>query len=138
MRGNESESIRVDMSSMVDMSFLLLVFFLVTSTILARERDLNMNLPIPQSAPVKQGPVKLQVMEDNSVVLHPGESYQEVVATSTEGHDLSGLESRLELLKSSRRALQIDVLDGASYQRFVDVMDSLKEVGWTEVSIVQR
>jgi len=39
---------------------------------------------------------------------------------------------------STQRSLQIDVVDGASYQRFIDVLDSLNEVGWKNVSLVQR
>lgn len=133
-----SEEVRTDMSSLVDMSFLLLVFFLVTSTILARERDLSMDVPVPGISPIAQGPIQLRVEADNRVVLHPGESYEEEVAAASDGYDLSALEDRLSLLISAQRALQIDVMDGASYQRFVDVLDSLKEVGWTEVTIVQR
>lgn len=135
---DETEAVRTDMSSLVDMSFLLLVFFLVTSTILARERDLSMNVPVPGVSPVEQGPIQLRVEADNRVVLHPGQSYQEEVASASDGSDLTGLEARLMLLKNAQRPLQIDVMDGARYQRFVDVMDSLKEVGWTEVTIVQR
>ena len=38
-------AVKVDLSSLVDMSFLLLVYFLVTTTLLAKEQDMPMVLP---------------------------------------------------------------------------------------------
>ena len=132
------ESVRVEMNSLVDLSFLLLVFFIVTSTILAKERDVKMSFPPVAGERVQQGPLLLRVEASGRVLLHPGQSHEEEVASARDGHELPRLESRLRLLKSTQRSLQIDVMDGADYQRFVDVLDSLKEVGWSEVSIVQR
>ena len=43
--GEGNSSVQVEMSSLVDLSFLLLVFFIVTSTILAKERDVEMSFP---------------------------------------------------------------------------------------------
>ena len=136
--GEGNSSVQVEMSSLVDLSFLLLVFFIVTSTILAKERDVEMSFPREGAVLVQQGPLQLRVESDGRVLLHPGQDYEELLASQEEQHDLPLLESRLRQLMSTQRSLQIDVVDGASYQRFIDVLDSLNEVGWRNVSLVQR
>lgn len=130
------EGARIEMSSLVDLSFLLLVFFLVTSTLLAKEGDLPMSVPADLSGPpVDLAPIVIGIESDNQVVLHPDEGYREVVASSGEGRQLELLASRLELLKSNQRGVQLAIASGANYQRFIDVMDTLSEVGYEEIGI---
>ncbi|MBG7607508.1 MAG: biopolymer transporter ExbD [Verrucomicrobia bacterium] len=43
---------QLDISSLIDVCFLLLIYFLVTCTIQPREQDLLMALPTPGSSPV--------------------------------------------------------------------------------------
>ena len=130
-----SHSVAVDISSLVDLSFLLLVYFLVTTTLLAKEQDLPMTVPPPGAAVSDLKPITLRVEADNRVVLHPGQSFQEEVASHDEGHELSSLKERLAMLKSSRNGVQLDVADGASYQRFMDVLSCLRGEGWEKVGI---
>lgn len=131
------ESVTVDMSSLVDLSFLLLVFFLVTTTLLAKEQDLPMAVPT-EGMPGDTKPITIRVEADDRVVLHPGQTFQEEVAGSATGHDLEGLKERLAMLRLGNRGVQLDVMDGASYQRFVDVLSCLRGEGWDEVGITQR
>ena len=136
MKSEEGAEVAVDMSSLVDMSFLLLVFFLVTTTIVARESDLPMMVPT-EGAPSELRPLTIRVEPDNRVVLHPGQSFEEEVAAVEEGRELEVLRERLAVLKSARQGVRLDVLDGASYQRFVDVLNCLRGEGWDEVAITQ-
>lgn len=129
-----SESVSVDMSSLVDLSFLLLVFFLVTTTLLAKEQDIPMSLPMPGVEGTGK-PIVIQVAGDGRVLLHPGQSYQEVVASAESGHELTTLRERLSILRDSRAGVQLDVDEEAGYQRFVDVLNCLRGEGWHEIAI---
>lgn len=132
----EAQAVKVDMSSMVDLSFLLLVYFLVTTSLLAKEMDLPMALPsMAGESAAELSPVSIRVEEDNRVVLHPGQSFEEVVASAEDGRELSGLRDRLSMLQSVKQGVQLDVKDGASYQRFMDVMNCLRDGGWESVGI---
>ena len=132
----EAQAVKVDMSSMVDLSFLLLVYFLVTTSLLAKEMDLPMALPsMAGESAAELSQVSIRVEEDNRVVLHPGQSFEEVVASAEDGRELSGLRDRLSMLQSVKQGVQLDVKDGASYQRFMDVMNCLRDGGWESVGI---
>lgn len=127
----------VDMSSLVDISFLLLIFFLVTTTLLAKEQDMPTTVP-RDGLPTERAPVTIRIESDNRVILHPGQSFQEEVASETEGHRLSRLAERLALLNDSGQIIQLDVADGAGYQRFMDVLDCLRGEGLEKIAITQH
>ena len=96
-------ALEVDMSAMVDLSFLLLVFFLVTTTLLAKEKDLPLALPSTSGIPGDMKPIAIRVQADNRVVLHPGQSFEEEVAGANSDHELADLKQRLALLQASRK-----------------------------------
>lgn len=129
-----SGSVEVDMSSLVDLSFLLLVFFLVTTTLLAKEQDVPLALP-GHGVPGDSRPLVIRVEADDSVVLHPGQSFEEEVAAADSGHELTALKERLAMLRMGRQGVSLNVVDGASYQRFMDVLNCLRGEGWDEVGI---
>lgn len=130
------EGVKVELNSLVDLSFLLLVFFLVTSTLVAREGDLATSLPATSSEPlIRTSPLVIGIEDDGRVVLHPGEGFSEQVVSADEGRELSLLASRLQVLKDSQRGVQLTVASEANYQRFIDVMNTLEEVGYDEVGI---
>lgn len=128
-------AVKVDLSSLVDMSFLLLVYFLVTTTLLAKEQDMPMVLPGSAGVVGNLKPITIRVEADDSVVLHPGLTFQEEVASSEEGRELPTLKDRLVMLRMGQQTVQLDVVDGAGYQRFIDVLNCLRGVGWDEVAI---
>ena len=130
-----SGPVNVDMSSLVDLSFLLLVFFLVTTTLLAKEQDMPMALPSVSGSPGDSKPITIRVKADNRVVLHPGQNFEEEVAGAGTDHELTALRERLAMLRAGREGVNLDVQDGASYQRFMDVLNCLRGEGWDEIGI---
>lgn len=59
----EMEEPSLDISSLIDVSFLLLIYFLVTSTLEPRESDLSMELPTDtgKASNIKIDPLKVRV-----------------------------------------------------------------------------
>jgi len=131
----------LDMSSLIDVSFLLLIYFLVTSTLDPKEADLGMTMPTSQTSAPSEVEVDQMIVEVNSsghIVLN-----DEVLDTDTESRDVPLLLDRLKLYVQSAALTQSDPLviikadDAARGQRFVDVLNALadEEVGIRNVTI---
>lgn len=64
---------KVDLTSMIDVVFLLLIFFMVTTTIVKQESDINFQLPtdVPAApdAPLPEEHL-LDILEDGSILLN--------------------------------------------------------------------
>jgi biopolymer transport protein ExbD len=131
----------LDMSPMIDMSFLLLIYFLVTSTLEPTEADLAMTMPSSMSdgnSKVEIDMMTVQVNAAGHVVLN-----DEVLDTDAANRELPMLTDRLRTYVESARLTQSEPLviiaadDAAKGQRFVDVLNALadKSVNISKVTI---
>ena len=132
---DEQETV-FDVSSLVDVGFLLLIYFLVTSTLLPRESDLEIDLMGKVSTEVvKLPPVNVKVSENGDVLM--GEV---VIDAAGGGHELPGLLEKLEPYVTasaetkSPPAVVIFAENHASQQRLVDVLNTVAKAGITNVT----
>jgi len=131
----------LDISSLIDVCFLLLIYFLVTSTITPREQDLGMQLPAntPSSEQPKIEPMFIKVDASGAVFSGTGPS-QQALDTNANERDLPLLSSQLELYAAAARSagsnplVQIYVDPGATQQRVIDVLNALAGVKITSVT----
>jgi len=141
-RALPSDDPQTDVSSLVDVSFLLLIFFLVTSTILKRENDLPLTLPTPGvTTAIPALPLWIGIAADGTVSLGQNEGAM-VVVDAAAG---SSLEELATHLKTARDATLPDALpvvmqvaDHAAQQHFIDVLDCLAGVGIGNVTMVEE
>ncbi len=133
----------LDISSLIDVSFLLLIYFLVTSTLDPKEGDLQLTMPPPGGSPNQ--PVfdfdipLIAVDADGRVTMQ-----EELVETETDNRDLVTLEDRLSTYveaqqlygKGDRPAVKLEVDDSVGGQRFIDVMNCFAGVGIEDVRLV--
>lgn len=131
---------QTDVSSLVDVSFLLLIFFLVTSTIMKRENDLPMTLPVPGvTSAIPALPLWIGIAGDGTVSLGQDEGAM-VVADPSTGSSLEELTVHLKMARDAARpdtlpvVMQVD--DQAAQQRFIDVLNCLAGVGIGNVTMV--
>ena len=93
------EEIKVDMTPMIDVVFLLLVFFMVTTTLMKQEADLSLQLP-SDTPPVDTDelPEKhiIDVMPDGEVLLNGGPTGDPIY-----GIELKNLGASLSRLKAT-------------------------------------
>lgn len=75
----KKQSTRVDMTPMVDLAFLLLTFFVLTSTF-SKPKSMELALPAPPEKPEDQKPVKNGVTflltKDDKIFYYTGEFYE--------------------------------------------------------------
>ncbi len=131
----------LDISSLIDVCFLLLIYFIVTSTITPRETDLSMALPAstPSSEQPKIEPMFIRVEGTGAIYSGTGTSQQPLDSDPTV-RNLPLLVSQLDLYSAAARSagsnplVQIYVDPGATQQRVIDVLNALAGANITSVT----
>lgn len=127
----KEEDPELDMSSLIDVSFLLLIYFLVTSTLDPKEADLGMTMPTNTSTSASEVEIDQMTVEVNSsghIVLN-----EEVLDTDIENHEVPLLLDRLRTYAESARLTDSQPMviiaadDASKGQRFVDVLNALSD-----------
>lgn len=122
----------LDMSSLIDVSFLLLIYFLVTSTLDPKEADLGMTMPTSQGqgAEIEIDQMTIEVNSAGHIVAN-----EEVLDTDPLSREVPMLLDRLKTyaesakLTGSKPMVIIAADDAAKGQRFIDVLNALASPG---------
>lgn len=131
----------LDISSLIDVCFLLLIYFIVTSTITPRESDLGMALPAanPSTEQPKIDPMFIRIEANGAIYTGIGAA-QQPMDSDVGSRDVPLLRSQLELYASAARAadtkplVQIYVDGQATQQRVIDVLNALAGVNINSVT----
>jgi biopolymer transport protein ExbD len=132
----------LDISSLIDVCFLLLIYFIVTSTIQPREQDLLMALPAnspPSSEQPKIDPMFIKVDAGGAIYTGVGAG-QQALDTNSDSREVPLLDSQLELYASAARSagnnplVQVWVDPGTTQQRVIDVLNALAGAGISSVT----
>lgn len=137
----ENDEPGLDISSLIDVCFLLLIYFIVTTTIKAKETDTNMELPsvAPSEDIPEIKPLFIRVASDGVIYLNTGAA-QESLDSDTTSFKMPLLASRLEIYAQQARAIgqeplvQVYVEGEAKQQRAVTVIDTLRSKGISKVT----
>lgn len=137
VRRRDVQIVEMQMGPMIDMVFLLLVFFMVTAKPVQQESDISLGLPGTVSAeetvdlPDEQ---RIRIEDDGSIVLNDSTLGAPGDTTLTE------LIATLKRFKESADANKADALvtldasDGTNQQRIVDVLNACAKADITGVT----
>jgi biopolymer transport protein ExbD len=137
MRRIEHPQIELQIAPMIDVCFLLLFFYILTSKPVKPEADMNMILPGTVSQqesldiPDEQ---RVIVSENGQIILN------DLPVDKPDSRDLPTLAATLKRFKESAVAnksealLTLDVADNAPHQRVVDVLNVCAQSGITGVT----
>lgn len=124
-RRNRRESLTMDLTPLIDVVFLLLVFFLVTSVF--KKDELALLLKLPKT---EQGAGSQKKIEQITIELS-----NEEVAIDGEKVEMEGLEANLE--KAQKETLINLRVDGdVRYERLVKVLDLLQVKKLENISLI--
>jgi len=136
-RRRSDSPVDIQMGPMIDMVFLLLVFFMVTSKPIKQESDITLGLPgsVAQEEPVNlPDEQRIDILANGHVVLNELELGQ---AADTR---LAKLVSSLRRFKESAEASRSQTLvtlnpdPGVRHQRVIDVLNACAEAGISGVT----
>jgi biopolymer transport protein ExbD len=129
----------LDMSPLIDVAFLLLIYFLVTSTLDPKEADLGMQLPTTVStsaAEVEVDQMTIEVNGEGHIVVN-----DETLDTDIKDRDVPLLSAKVNeyaeaaKLTGSQPIVVVSADDASQSQRFVDVLNALAGAGIKNVTI---
>lgn len=122
----------------MDVSFLLLIFFLVATSIVRTEQDLTIEQGCERGKILRIEVIRINLDKGGEITLKSGKN-EEIVEVSGSGSDLPTLKARLDLLRDlSLEGPTVHVWsdEGSEYQRFIDILNCLAEVRINSVGIV--
>lgn len=141
--GNPLGTESLDISSLSDVGFLLLIYFLVTSTLDPREGDLSLTMPPPGAVSSFDSFVVdvPRITVDSAGIVSFEE---EVLDRDPNRRELTLLDDRLSdfveafrvVSRDREPAVEVEVDDTVPGQRFVDVMNCLAGAGVTDIQLV--
>lgn len=131
----------LDISSLIDVCFLLLIYFIVTSTITPRESDLGMALPAanPSTEQPEIEPMFIKIEASGAIFTGVGTAQQQMDSDSSV-REMPLLKGQLDMYASAARAanskplVQIYADGGATQQRVIDVLNALAGAGINSVT----
>lgn len=130
------------MSSMIDVAFLLLIYFIVSTSLERDEADMSLTLPGASAAAptssVKIDQMIIRIDQDSVVYVNDAAMKSSMSLSLRVMKDLN--ESLKRKSDSSRIAgksamVIIDCHDEAQEQRFIDVLSALDEAGITNINL---
>ena len=136
---DEQEEPAFDISAMIDVGFLLLIYFIVTQTIQKKEADLSLTLPGIASEEATKVKIKQTLIEIDplGVIFVNGEAAD----SDPKDRDVPILTERLEryaaatALAESEPMIIIDCNDEGKGQRFVDVLNACAKAGIKNITL---
>lgn len=133
----EHEKVELAIAPLIDVVFLLLIYFMVTSTIQKPEADLGISLPgvIQQSKPVAMPDEQIIEVLDNQDVMLNGARYGK--RGDRELKELVGTLNRYRaasLAAGVKALITIDGGDEVPHERVIDVMNACAAAGINNVS----
>lgn len=128
------------MSSLIDVAFLLLIYFLVSTSLERDEADMSLTLPgstsVAPSKAVKVDQMNIRI-DQNSIVFVNDSPVESPLSM----RNMSGLNEALERyavatkMSGSRGLVIIDCHDDAQEQRFIDVLNAVNGAGLKDISL---
>ena len=127
-------SVEINSSSMADIAFLLLIFFLVTTTI-SMDQGLNIILPSEgEEMKVKDDNISVISINESGKVLFNGQIVKEISLDQNNIYQLKSLVEQ-EMAKNDKMIFSIQVTPKTKYNDYIKVLDYVKQAKASKISI---
>ncbi len=135
--GYQEIRIRHQVAPLIDVVFLLLIYFMVTAAIIKREGDISFSIPVP--GPAVDFPVEayIQIADNGGVTL-------EGMHFAASDREMRALVDQLAALRQLADAQQTDFIvtlapsDQTLHRRVIDVMDACRDAKVRHFAFAQK
>lgn len=135
------ENSPLEISSLIDICFLLLIYFLVATTLQKKETDLPLAMPVPGKPSVDLPDTPLFIRLDAVGAVYAGVGdHAQLLDTDAASREVPLLVNTLRLyaagIKAGQREplVQLALADGANQQRVMDVLNAFVAAEITHVA----
>jgi biopolymer transport protein ExbD len=155
---SKKQNSRVDLTAMVDLAFLLITFFMLTTT-LSKPQSMNLGLPDKETDPTKDKPINVDenrtmtilIGENGKLVYYMGMLNTPIAGPKDISYDKEGI--RKELMKRRKSVLEYSASVGkpkngiiviikpsnkSTYRNLVDILDEMAIVDVPTYAIVNE
>mgnify|MGYP002777002128 CR=1 FL=1 len=144
-KGPKKQSTKIDMTPMVDLAFLLLTFFMLTTTF-AKPNVMQISMPVPPEKEEEQPPLKASnaltvILGPNDKVFYydglvrEGEAVPELVTTD---YSANGIRKHLKERNTNPKLfVMIKPLQEARYKNVVDILDEMTITGTGAYALIK-
>lgn len=139
-------STRIDLTPMVDLGFLLVTFFMLTTTF-SKPQTMEINMPVKDEAAPEEGmAVKsskaLTILMDKDNILYYYKGIEDPILEKSEYYEKNQSENIRKILLAEHARVEdlmvlIKATEGATYKNVVDVLDEMNIVGISRYALVE-
>lgn len=121
------EFLTPDLTPLIDIIFLLLIFFLVSTVFKDEKLALNLNLPLASNSKEITSKKDIYIeLDANKLAIN-----EKIV-------DFEAFENSLKELKNRKELILIYIDEEVKYQRIVTIFDTLQKYNLTNIALVNR
>ncbi|MBD1365206.1 biopolymer transporter ExbD [Mucilaginibacter sp. ZT4R22] len=131
----KKQALRVDLTAMVDLAFLLITFFMLTTT-LSLPKVMNVAMPDSTNDPEPQAASRTMTIclgKDNHVMYYLGEAKNPIMSATLTNYSKSGLrhaimDVRQKVLAATSKSMMVIIKPGDTsvYENLVSALDEMK------------
>ena len=129
----DSDEPGLNISSLIDVCFLLLIYFIVTTQIVKKEQEISSTLPIPnlEGPPPEIEPLNILIKANGDVSIRNETGLVELMESDNTSRELPNLSKRLQIIRSAalisghQPVAKITVDEETKQQRVTDVLNAL-------------
>jgi biopolymer transport protein ExbD len=125
--GRKKATLKLDMAPLIDIVFLLLIFFMLTSSFLVQE-SIELNLPESKTSQSKnEEPINIYLTESGEIYINENLS------------NITSIQSELNRLKKSEStSVYLHFDQNVKIQNMLSIMDEIRLTGIKDISIATQ
>lgn len=123
------EFLQSDLTSLIDVVFLLLVFFMATSVFKKDELALNLTLPKTGDGASKEAS-KLKLLQFTVT--------KDKIALNKDVVTLEEAKEKIKQIKNKEIPIELRIDQKVEYQRVIDVLNTLKSQGFYNIELITQ